>query len=146
MRTLAILCFLMSFSAFAQYNDGFHSVPEITCTTGECLMVDERPIEMIEMVDREGYSYSKLNTNSSILNILEGNSHVCFSGKDIKKLDSIISALVGGTNGYYVQGGHFAIEDYQGIATEDGFQVTLQVISDYRPREYELVKVIKACK
>ena len=60
MKLFSALFLLLSINAFAQYNDGFHAEPEIKCTTGECLMVEDRPIEMIEMIDREGYPYSKV--------------------------------------------------------------------------------------
>lgn len=146
MKLFSTLFLLLSINAFAQYNDGFHAEPEVKCTTGECLMVDDRPIEMIEMIDREGYSYSKVSSRSSIINILEGNSKVCFNGRDITKLDAIISALVGVTNSYYVQGGHFAIDEYIGTHSEIGFVVTMKVISDYNPREYELIKTISSCQ
>lgn len=146
MKLFSALFLLLSINAFAQYNDGFHAEPEIKCTTGECLMVEDRPIEMIEMIDREGYPYSKVSSRSSIINILEGNSNICFSGLDITKLDTIISALVGVTNSYYVQGGHFAIDEYVGAQSESGFVVAMKVISDYNPREYELIKTIPSCQ
>jgi hypothetical protein len=144
MKYLLAMLFVSNL-AFGQYNDGFHTEPEITCTTGACLWVDDRPIELIEKVDREGFKYSELNTDSSIIDILEGNYEICFSGMDTTNLKAIIDALVGNTNAYYVSGGHFAVESYEAKNTDEGFTVILNVESDYRPYNYTLTKRIFGC-
>jgi hypothetical protein len=144
MKYLMAMLFISNIG-FAQINDGFHIEPEITCTTGECLFVDDRPIELIEKVDRDGYVYSELNTNSSIIDIIESDSELCFNGMSVTNLENIIAALVGNTNSYYTSGGHFAVESYKGTNEQAGYKITLNVTSDYRPYKYILNSTIKSC-
>lgn len=149
MKTILVGLLSLSFSAFAQIDDGYHVEPKIICTTGECIHQEgSHPIEMIKKYDMHGNEYKELNTDSSILDVLGPgvNKYTCFSGKKMQNLLDIIDGLVGNTNMYYTQGGHAYIKSHHGYTVADGFKVVLEVKSDYRPFDYVFSPEIKFCE
>jgi len=141
---LALL--LVSNVAFAQYNDGFHSIEKDTCSSGDCIIIEDSIYEMITYEDIDGYEFSRLNKKADIESVFHGKTNACFTG-DYKKVENILSAMKGVNEFYYVDGGHMIVTSLSVLEESNDFVVfKFSYKTDYTgDEEFSRAYVINNC-
>lgn len=130
MKLLSTLLFLFSFSAFAQFNDGFHIETEETCSTGNCLNVNGSIIEIISYEDQEGFEVSSLNKKSDLIDVFTNDIQACYFG-DQAQVHQIASMMKGVNEYNYYNGGHMLVTKLATTNLDDEVAITFQFKTDY---------------
>ena len=127
MKQLLILLCLFSLNAFAQDYHDYDFTPK--CSREACIVNDDSEYGLMEVEDRGGETYLKMNTSSSLLDLpFEG---MCFKG-DQKEVVEIVEGLAGNANEYYPQGGHFAVVGlFAKTLEETKVVIEVTILSDY---------------
>lgn len=113
---------MVSNIAFAQFNDGFHSIEKDTCKSGNCIIIADSVYEMITFEDIDGYEFSRLNKRADLESVFHGEVSSCFKG-DYRKIESILSAMKGVNEYYYVDGGHVIVTSLSVLEESNDFVV-----------------------
>ena len=145
MNKLVLLIGILTFSTLALATDGYHVTEVRTCSTGECLYVSGKPIEILRGMDIEGVETIEISTNASILDTLSKSSYSCFTGS-VQGLKNILNGLIGNTNSDYYNGGHALVISSSQEEFENSLNIVLDVRSDYSPYSYRETFNIKKCK
>ena len=130
MKLLAILSLVFSFNLFAQYNDGFHSEPEITCRSGNCLFVNNSIFELITYEDIDGYEFTKMNMSADLIDVFAGVMEACYTG-DQKQVHRIARLMRGKNEANYYNGGHMRVVNLATSDLDEEVAITFQYVTDY---------------
>lgn len=130
MKLFSTLFLLLSINAFAQYNDGFHSEPVETCSSGDCLFVNGLIYEVISYEDRKGFEISILNKKSDLIDVFMEDTDACYTGD--QSVVHKIASMMRGVNEYnYFTGGHMLVTNLATTDLDHEVAVTFQFKTDY---------------
>lgn len=130
MKLFASLALLLSINVYAQYNDGFHSEPEITCRSGNCLFVNGSIFELITYEDIDGYEFTKMNRSADLIDVFAGALEACYTG-DQKHVHRIASLMRGKNEANYYNGGHMRVVNLATSDLDEEVAITFQYQTDY---------------
>ncbi|MCO4755520.1 MAG: hypothetical protein KC478_13645 [Bacteriovoracaceae bacterium] len=140
MKTV-IFALMLSLGSFA--GDGYHSndwEDRSECAPEGCLVTESQTIGF-RTLSSHYESYKKLNTNSTLPDVLEGK--ICYQGS-AREVIEIVKALASNTDRNYYAGGHASIEHIAMVTEGDAIRVVAKINSDYS--DYIINKKINTCK
>lgn len=150
MKTISLLILLTSTSIYAQDfgaigNDyGDLEVELAKCSREACLEIDGSEYGFYEELDRDGNSFLRLNTESSLMDM--SLDRACFKGDKLEVLE-IVEALAGNTNEYYAQGGHIEVVGIFGkLLTDSKITIETTFITDYDQAPLKISSSFKKCE
>jgi hypothetical protein len=142
-----LLLSLFSFQVVAQ--DGYHVENIPTCQEEACLFSKDIQIGFSSYYDdHDDFTYSFLNTTSTLEDVIYPDSNECYRG-DHKRICEIVEALTGNSEAnYYLNGGHTRIlsTDCDFNATQGSLLLSYTAKSDYEQWSYQVVKSVTQCK
>ena len=143
MKLISLLVFLFSTTVFAKGNYDDFDDYTTKCSREACIELEGSGHGFYEFIDQDGYSFLKLNTKSSLMDMYLEKG--CFRGDKFEVLE-IIEALAGNTNQDYAQGGHISVVGIVArTLTSEQIIVKISFITDYDQGTLNLTQTINKC-
>lgn len=134
MKFIASVLLLFSINSFSKYNDGFHAEPEETCSSGDCLFVNDSIFEIISYEDQEGFEIASLNKKSDLVDVFIKNIEACYTG-DHQVVHKIVSLMRGVNEFNYYTGGHILVTNLATTNLDNEVSITFKFKTDYNGEE-----------